>query len=58
MPMFKKDDVVKLKMVIPSGAIQKMTMSEEGTVSCLIEWVDEKGNTQQRWFDEELLELA
>ena len=58
MPMFKKDDVVKLKMVVPSGPIQKMMMSDDGTVSCLIEWVDENGITQQRWFNEELLEVA
>ena len=58
MPMFKKDDVVKLRMVIPSGPIQKMMMSEDGTVFCLIEWVDENGTTQQRWFNEELLEVA
>lgn len=58
MPMFKKDDVVKLKSVLPSGAVQKLSMDEEGAISYLIEWVDEKGEQQQRWFAEELLEVA
>lgn len=58
MALFKKDDVVKLKMVVPSGAVQKMAMDDDGNVTCLLEWVDEKGETQQRWFAEELLEAV
>jgi uncharacterized protein YodC (DUF2158 family) len=58
MALFKKDDVVKLKMVVPSGAVQKMAMDDDGKVSCLLEWVNENGETQQRWFAEELLEAA
>ena len=37
MALFKKDDVVKLKMVVPSGAVQKMAMDDDGKVSCLLE---------------------
>ena len=52
MALFKKGDVVKLAAVVPQGQIQAMRMDDEGNVSCLLEWTDENGNVQQRWFAE------
>ena len=54
--MFKKDEVVKVKAVIPSGPIQAFRFNDEGNVEYLIEWVDVDGNAQQRWFTEDQLE--
>ena len=53
----KKGDVVKLNVVVPSGPIVAMRMTEEGVVQCLVEWKDERG-TQQRWFDQDQLVAA
>jgi uncharacterized protein YodC (DUF2158 family) len=56
--IFKKGDVVKLQAVIPQGPIVAFRMSEEGEISCLVEWVDAEGVTQQRWFSQEQLTTA
>ena len=54
---FKKGDVVRAKAVVPQGPVLKLRMDEDsGVVSYLIEWVDENGDTQQRWFTEDQLE--
>lgn len=50
---FKKGDAVKVNTVVPNGPVQALRMDDEGTVYCLIEWTDEKGQTQQRWFAED-----
>lgn len=52
---FKKGDVVRVNTVVPSGPIQAYRMDEEGNVYCLLEWADENGDTQHRWFPEERL---
>lgn len=52
MATFKKGEVVKVKAVVPSGPVEKMRMDDDGNVQYLIEWTDENGATQQRWFDE------
>ena len=50
--MFKKGESVRVNTVVPNGPVQALRMDEEGTVWCLLEWVDAQGNTQQRWFNE------
>jgi hypothetical protein len=55
---FKKGDVVKLQAVVPQGPVLALRMNEEGEISCLIEWVDADGETQQRWFPETQLVAA
>jgi uncharacterized protein YodC (DUF2158 family) len=50
---FKKGDAVKVNAVVPHGPVQALRMDEDGTVFCLIEWTDEQGQTQQRWFAED-----
>jgi len=52
---FKKGDVVKLNQPVPEGPVQAMRMDDEGNVFCLIEWTDNDGSTQQRWFAEKEL---
>lgn len=55
MAMFKKGELVKVKAVVPSGPVEKLRMDEDGNVQYLIEWADENGAMQQRWFDEDQL---
>jgi uncharacterized protein YodC (DUF2158 family) len=53
--MFKKGDVVKLNVTVPTGSIISMRMTEEGNVQCLLGWTDANGAEQQRWFDQSQL---
>ena len=50
---FKKGDEVKLNVVVPGGPIQAYRMDDDGVVYCLIQWVDENGTAQERWFKED-----
>ena len=50
---FKKGDEVKVQAVVPQGPVQALRMDEDGTVYCLVEWMDKDGQTQQRWFAED-----
>lgn len=52
---FKKGDMVKLNAVIPQGPVLAMRMDEDGNIFCLVEWTDDKGEVQQRWFEESQL---
>jgi uncharacterized protein YodC (DUF2158 family) len=56
--VFKKGDVVKLKAVTPQGPILAFRMEEDGTIFCLVEWTDDNGSVQQRWFEESQLVAA
>ncbi len=55
---FKKGDVVKLNAVVPQGPVLAMRMDEDGTIFCLVEWTDDNGSVQQRWFEESQLVAA
>lgn len=55
---FRKDDVVRLKAIVPQGPVLKVRMTEEGDVEYLIEYRDANDETQQRWFKEDALESA
>lgn len=50
---FAKGQNVKVAAVIPEGPVQKLRMDEDGSVWCLISWVDLEGQLQERWFAEE-----
>lgn len=52
----KKGDNVRLKVCVPEGAVEKFTMTEDGTVLCFISWKDLNGHSHQRWFPKEDLE--
>lgn len=52
---FKKGDQVKLNVVVPQGPVIAYRMDDDGVVYCLLEWVDENGNAQQRWIPEDKL---
>lgn len=52
---FKKGDEVKVNAVVPAGPVQALRMDEDGTVYCLIQWTDETGQEQERWFPEDSL---
>ena len=50
---FKKGDVVKVNTVVPSGPVLALRMDEDGVIYCLLEWEDQDGNIQTRWFNED-----
>jgi uncharacterized protein YodC (DUF2158 family) len=49
---FTKGQEVKLRAVLPQGAVQAFRMDEDGVVYCLIVWTDADGKEQSRWFAE------
>ena len=52
--VFKKDDVVRVTVVVPQGPVQSIRMDENGNVQYLISWTN--GDKQEeRWFDESVL---
>jgi hypothetical protein len=55
---FAKGNTVRLVGVVPQGPVQALRMDEEGNFFYLMEWTDSEGNTQQRWFAEDQLEVA
>lgn len=56
--MYKKGDIVKLKVIVPQGPIASMRMDEDGTVWCLVEWTGSDGQTHSRWFKNDDLDSA
>ena len=52
---FQKGQEVKAVGIVPQGPIKAFRMDEDGVVYCLIEWTDENGSTQERWFAEDAL---
>jgi hypothetical protein len=52
---FKRDQVVKVRTVVPEGPVLALRMDEDGVVYYLLQWVDQDGNQQKRWFAEDVL---
>lgn len=52
---FTKGQSVKLSAVVPQGPVIALRMDENGTFFYLVEWTDESGTKQQRWFEESQL---
>lgn len=52
---FTKGQEVKVKAVIPQGPVEKLRMTEDGEFYYLINWTDDKGTPQSRWFREDQL---
>ena len=55
---FIKSQEVKLSAVVPQGPVVALRMDENGTFFYLVEWTDESGTKQQRWFEESQLSAA
>jgi hypothetical protein len=55
---FTKEQVVRVKTVVPQGAVEALRMDEDGTVFYRITWTDVEGNSQTRWFAESVLEAV
>ena len=55
---FVKNQEVKLSAVVPQGPVVALRMDENGTFFYLVEWTDESGTKQQRWFEESQLSAA
>jgi len=52
---YTKGQNVKLSAVTPQGPVVALRMDEDGTFFYLVEWTDESGVKQQRWFEESQL---
>jgi len=52
---YTKGQNVKLSAVTPQGPVVALRMDENGTFFYLVEWTDESGVKQQRWFEESQL---
>jgi len=55
---YTKGQNVKLVSVVPQGPVIALRMDENGTFFYLVEWTDENGTKQQRWFEEDQLAVA
>ena len=55
---FQKGQTVRLNKAVPQGAVSKLRMDEDGNFFYLVEWTDEAGNVQSRWFAEDELVAA
>lgn len=55
---FTKGQAVQVLATIPQGPVQALRMTEDGEFFYQIEWVDENGITQNRWFTETALTEA
>lgn len=55
---FIKGQAVKVLATIPQGPVQALRMTEDGEFFYQIEWKDENGVTQNRWFTETALTEA
>jgi hypothetical protein len=55
---YTKGQTVKLVSVVPQGPVIALRMDENGTFFYLVEWTDESGTKQQRWFEESQLAVA
>ncbi len=55
---FTKGQTLKLNAVVPQGPVLALRMDENGTFFYLLEWTDEAGVKQQRWFEESQLTAA
>jgi len=49
---FRPGSQVKLNIAQPQGEVQQLSVSQEGDIQYLVEYVDAAGDTQQRWFTE------
>lgn len=52
---FVKGQTVKLNIVVPTGSIDKLRMTEDGMIEYLIAWTDSNNISQERWFEESQL---
>jgi uncharacterized protein YodC (DUF2158 family) len=55
---FTKNQTVRVKTVVPQGAVEALRMDEDGVVYCRLTWTDVSGNVQTRWFAESELEAV
>jgi uncharacterized protein YodC (DUF2158 family) len=55
---FTKNQTVRVKTVVPQGAVEALRMDEDGVVYCRLTWTDANGNVQTRWFAESELEAV
>jgi hypothetical protein len=55
---FAKNQTVRVKTVVPQGAVEALRMDEDGVVYCRLTWTDVNGKSQTRWFAESDLEAV
>jgi hypothetical protein len=52
---FAKGQTVKLNVLLPSGQVEKLRMTEDGVIEYMITWTDSSGSVHERWFEEDQL---
>ena len=52
---FSVGQAVTVSAVPPAGPVEAYRMLDDGTIQCLITWIDMDGVQQTRWFNEDLL---
>jgi hypothetical protein len=55
---FNKNQTVRVKTVVPQGAVEALRMDDDGVVYCRLTWTDVDGKSQTRWFAESELEAV
>lgn len=55
---YSKGQAVKIDVPPPEGPVIALRMDEEGNFFYLVEWTDNSGAKQQRWFEESQLTAA
>lgn len=57
--MIPEGSTVRLKAPAPQGEVQDVRLNKaEGQLEYLVDWVDDEGDNQQRWFLESQLEVV
>jgi hypothetical protein len=52
---FPLGSIVKVKVNVPEGPINKIRFNDDGLIEYLVSWVDADGVSQERWFLEDSL---
>ena len=55
---FSKNQMVRVKTVVPQGTVEALRMDEDGVVYCRLTWTDVNGVSQTRWFAESSLQAV
>ena len=50
---FSVGQAVTVQAASPAGPVEAYRMLDDGTIQCLITWIDMDGVQQTRWFNED-----
>ena len=52
---FPLGSIVKVKVTVPEGPVNKIRFTDDGLIEYLVSWTDVDGVEQERWFLENSL---